>query len=107
MKGRGKREIPKKIRRPVVSFGTIPTCEKPGATPPGIEPGSPSWEASGLTTKPPGPQVLQAAHEAVEDLKGKLCGEKEEYVAKGSGWMLASVDCLELRISRLYSLCEK
>ncbi|KAJ8866800.1 hypothetical protein PR048_032661, partial [Dryococelus australis] len=30
--------------------GTIPTCENPGVTPPGIEPGLPWWEASSLTT---------------------------------------------------------
>ncbi|KAJ8866568.1 hypothetical protein PR048_032427 [Dryococelus australis] len=32
---------------------TIPTCENPGVSLPGIEPGSPSWDASGLTTSPP------------------------------------------------------
>ncbi|KAJ8888357.1 hypothetical protein PR048_007847 [Dryococelus australis] len=36
-------------RRPSASSGTIPTCENPGVTRPGIEPGSPWWEASGLT----------------------------------------------------------
>ncbi|KAJ8895258.1 hypothetical protein PR048_000583 [Dryococelus australis] len=41
MQGRGKREIPEKIRRPAASSGTIPTCENPGVTRPGIEPGSP------------------------------------------------------------------
>ncbi|KAJ8871258.1 hypothetical protein PR048_027564 [Dryococelus australis] len=40
--GGGKREIPEKTRRPEASCGTIPTCENPRATPPGIEPGSPS-----------------------------------------------------------------
>ncbi|KAJ8866586.1 hypothetical protein PR048_032445 [Dryococelus australis] len=35
--------------------GTIPTCENPGATLPGIEPGSPMWEAGVLTTTPPRP----------------------------------------------------
>ncbi|KAJ8885869.1 hypothetical protein PR048_012075 [Dryococelus australis] len=43
------------------SSGTIPTCENPGAAPPGIEPGLPQWEASSLTTKPPWPP-----HSAVE-----------------------------------------
>ncbi|KAJ8896691.1 hypothetical protein PR048_002036 [Dryococelus australis] len=28
---------------------------------------------------------------------------REEYMVKGSGWMLVSIDCLELPISRLYS----
>ncbi|KAJ8891478.1 hypothetical protein PR048_004006 [Dryococelus australis] len=35
-----------------------PTCESPGATPPGIETGSPRWEASSLTTTPPRPPEL-------------------------------------------------
>ncbi|KAJ8871643.1 hypothetical protein PR048_027970 [Dryococelus australis] len=55
MRGWGKREIPEKTRRPATSSGTIPTCENPGATPPGIEPGSPRWEASSLATTPPRP----------------------------------------------------
>ncbi|KAJ8867542.1 hypothetical protein PR048_031344 [Dryococelus australis] len=41
MKGRGKREIPEKTRRPTALSGTIPTCKNP-VTQPGIEPGS-SW----------------------------------------------------------------
>ncbi|KAJ8893087.1 hypothetical protein PR048_005670 [Dryococelus australis] len=47
MKGQGKREIPEKTRRPTASSRTIPTCENP-VTRPGIEPGSPLWEASVL-----------------------------------------------------------
>ncbi|KAJ8875315.1 hypothetical protein PR048_023210 [Dryococelus australis] len=31
----GKREIPEKTRRRASSSGAIPTCENPGATPPG------------------------------------------------------------------------
>ncbi|KAJ8895276.1 hypothetical protein PR048_000601 [Dryococelus australis] len=50
MQGRGKREFPEKIRRPAVSSGTILTYENPEAVPPGIEPGSPSWEAAALDT---------------------------------------------------------
>ncbi|KAJ8870616.1 hypothetical protein PR048_029639 [Dryococelus australis] len=49
MKGRGKREIPEKTHRPAASPCTIPTCEHPRATPPGIEPGSPMREASSLS----------------------------------------------------------
>ncbi|KAJ8882999.1 hypothetical protein PR048_014838 [Dryococelus australis] len=49
---RGKREIPKKTRRPAASSGTIPTCGNP-VTRQGIEPGSPWWEASSLTAHPP------------------------------------------------------
>ncbi|KAJ8888930.1 hypothetical protein PR048_008424 [Dryococelus australis] len=41
---KGHAHIPEKTRRPVASFGTIPTYENPGATPPGIEPGQPRWE---------------------------------------------------------------
>ncbi|KAJ8877768.1 hypothetical protein PR048_022223 [Dryococelus australis] len=44
--------ISEKTRRPASSC-TIPTCENPEATPPGIDPGSPRWEASSLTTPPP------------------------------------------------------
>ncbi|KAJ8867654.1 hypothetical protein PR048_031457 [Dryococelus australis] len=46
----GKREIPEETRRPAASSDTIPTCELPG-----IEPVSPGWEASSLTTTPPWP----------------------------------------------------
>ncbi|KAJ8876828.1 hypothetical protein PR048_021275 [Dryococelus australis] len=41
IKGRGKREIPEKTRRPTASPGTIPNMRKSGVTQPGIEPGSP------------------------------------------------------------------
>ncbi|KAJ8876874.1 hypothetical protein PR048_021322 [Dryococelus australis] len=46
--------IPEKTRRPTASSGTIPTCEGP-VTLPGIEPGSPWWEASELSARPPRP----------------------------------------------------
>ncbi|KAJ8897662.1 hypothetical protein PR048_003011 [Dryococelus australis] len=39
MKGLGKREIPEKNHRPAASSSTIPTCENPGVSQPGIEPG--------------------------------------------------------------------
>ncbi|KAJ8889773.1 hypothetical protein PR048_009276 [Dryococelus australis] len=54
VQGRGNRDIPEKTRRPTASSGTIPTCENP-VTQPGIEPGSPWWEASVLITQPPRP----------------------------------------------------
>ncbi|KAJ8876546.1 hypothetical protein PR048_020991 [Dryococelus australis] len=41
----GKREISEKTRRTAASSGTFTTRENPGTTPPGIESGSPSWEA--------------------------------------------------------------
>ncbi|KAJ8878812.1 hypothetical protein PR048_019398 [Dryococelus australis] len=50
----GKWEIPKKTLRPTVLSGTIPTCEHPVARLV-IEPGSPWWEASSLTTQPSWP----------------------------------------------------
>ncbi|KAJ8881071.1 hypothetical protein PR048_017544 [Dryococelus australis] len=53
IQGRGKWETSEKTRIPEASSSTIPTGENPGATPPGIEPGSPPWEASSLTTTPP------------------------------------------------------
>ncbi|KAJ8882438.1 hypothetical protein PR048_014246 [Dryococelus australis] len=40
---------PEKTRRPAASSGTSPTCENPGATSPGNEPGSSTWEAINLT----------------------------------------------------------
>ncbi|KAJ8870913.1 hypothetical protein PR048_027214 [Dryococelus australis] len=45
MQERGKRDIPEKTHRPGATFGTIPSCENPGATPPPLashqrEPGS-------------------------------------------------------------------
>ncbi|KAJ8897912.1 hypothetical protein PR048_003269 [Dryococelus australis] len=54
------REIPEKTRLPVASSGTIPTCENPGVTRLGIEPGSPWWDASSLTTQPPRPVMYPA-----------------------------------------------
>ncbi|KAJ8875642.1 hypothetical protein PR048_023538 [Dryococelus australis] len=48
----------RKTRRPTASSGTIPTCENP-VTRAGIEPGSPWWEASRLTTQPPRPHVAK------------------------------------------------
>ncbi|KAJ8875096.1 hypothetical protein PR048_022987 [Dryococelus australis] len=52
--GGGKREITKKTRGLTASSGTIPTCENP-VTRPGIESGSPWWEASRLTAQPTWP----------------------------------------------------
>ncbi|KAJ8898185.1 hypothetical protein PR048_003545 [Dryococelus australis] len=49
---------PRKTRRPVASSGTTPTCENPGEVSLRIEPGSPGWEASILSTKPPRPRGL-------------------------------------------------
>ncbi|KAJ8866487.1 hypothetical protein PR048_032330 [Dryococelus australis] len=48
--GRGKREIPEKTCRTAAS-------SNPGATPPEIEPVSPMWEVSSLTTTPPRPRT--------------------------------------------------
>ncbi|KAJ8888932.1 hypothetical protein PR048_008426 [Dryococelus australis] len=54
MEWRGKREIPE-------ANGTIPTCEIP-VTRPGIELGSPWWQANRLTSQPPWPLTLLASH---------------------------------------------
>ncbi|KAJ8865748.1 hypothetical protein PR048_033269 [Dryococelus australis] len=56
--GGGKREIPEKTRRPTASSGTISNFENPVAQP-GIEPGSPWWEASVLTAQLPWPPVAK------------------------------------------------
>ncbi|KAJ8881513.1 hypothetical protein PR048_017995 [Dryococelus australis] len=53
IQGWGKQKITEKTCQPATSSGTIVTCENSEATPPGIEPGSPWWEISRLTTKPP------------------------------------------------------
>ncbi|KAJ8895194.1 hypothetical protein PR048_000519 [Dryococelus australis] len=45
-------------RRQAASSSTITTRENPGVNPPGIEPGSPCWEASALATAPPLPLTL-------------------------------------------------
>ncbi|KAJ8868945.1 hypothetical protein PR048_030486 [Dryococelus australis] len=51
--GGGNGEIPEKTRRPATSSGTIPTCENPGATLPGLESGEPTWKTSSLIATPP------------------------------------------------------
>ncbi|KAJ8871268.1 hypothetical protein PR048_027576 [Dryococelus australis] len=51
----GEAGIPEKTCRHVASSSTIPTCENPGAGPPGIGPGSSWWEASALATAPQPP----------------------------------------------------
>ncbi|KAJ8891851.1 hypothetical protein PR048_004405 [Dryococelus australis] len=75
MKGRGKREIPEKTRRPAASSATIPTCGNPLVTRPGIEPGSSWWDASGLNGQPPRPLHLRdnALHSCVLNCSMKLC----------------------------------
>ncbi|KAJ8889765.1 hypothetical protein PR048_009268 [Dryococelus australis] len=46
----GKRRDAEKSRRPVASSSTIPTCEDPGVTRPGIEPGS-LWSDEALDVR--------------------------------------------------------
>ncbi|KAJ8866843.1 hypothetical protein PR048_032704 [Dryococelus australis] len=79
-KGRGKWEIPEKTRRPTASSGTIPTCVNP-VTRPGIEPGSPWWEASVLIAQPPWPLM---SWKFVGKVKGKV-GEKS-YLGTGAAF---------------------
>ncbi|KAJ8898463.1 hypothetical protein PR048_003823 [Dryococelus australis] len=50
VQGRGRREYPEKARQQAASSSTIPKCEDPGVSPPGIELGSP-W-ASALKEAP-------------------------------------------------------
>ncbi|KAJ8867460.1 hypothetical protein PR048_031262 [Dryococelus australis] len=92
MKGRGKREIPEKTRRRTASSGTIPTCENP-ATRPGIESGSPWWEASELTARPDYPLllVLRAAvargQEAQEESRDSTVLPRTEDEADRPRWL--------------------
>ncbi|KAJ8883437.1 hypothetical protein PR048_015280 [Dryococelus australis] len=53
--GGGENGRSRENRRPAAWAGVIPTCENPGVTRPGIEPDSPWWEASILTSHPPRP----------------------------------------------------
>ncbi|KAJ8871224.1 hypothetical protein PR048_027530 [Dryococelus australis] len=57
LRGWGKLEIPEKTQLPAASSGTIPTCENPGATPLGIDPGSLRWEVRSLTATSPWPLI--------------------------------------------------
>ncbi|KAJ8875212.1 hypothetical protein PR048_023107 [Dryococelus australis] len=66
MRGWGKRKIPEKTSLLVASSGTIPTCEKPRVSRPGIEPGSPWWESSRLTTQLP--RLLKVASFGVSEI---------------------------------------
>ncbi|KAJ8890127.1 hypothetical protein PR048_009634 [Dryococelus australis] len=59
MQGQVERENPENTRQPAASSSTIITCENPGATSPGIESGSPWWEAVTLAATLPRP--LEAA----------------------------------------------
>ncbi|KAJ8893480.1 hypothetical protein PR048_006078 [Dryococelus australis] len=70
IKGRWKREIPEKTRRPEALSGTIPKCENPGVTRPGIEP-SPWWEASRLITQPPRPRPIEYAASLLASHQGE------------------------------------
>ncbi|KAJ8891440.1 hypothetical protein PR048_003968 [Dryococelus australis] len=75
MKGRGKREIPEKTCQLAASFGTVPTCENPGVTRPGVEPGSPRWLGEG------GEQSNHSATTAPQHVKGNFLFR----VARGHG----------------------
>ncbi|KAJ8878093.1 hypothetical protein PR048_022560 [Dryococelus australis] len=65
---RGKRDIHEKTRRSEVSSGTIPTCEDPGASLPGIEPVS----SSSLSTTPLRPPRTNSNHPSVGLLNSEL-----------------------------------
>ncbi|KAJ8888552.1 hypothetical protein PR048_008043 [Dryococelus australis] len=71
----GKREISEKTRRPASSCGMIPTYENPGATRPGIEPGSSQEEASCLTAQTRGTRLKRnvvTLSNANKDLNSQL-----------------------------------
>ncbi|KAJ8891807.1 hypothetical protein PR048_004361 [Dryococelus australis] len=66
--GGGKREIPEETCTP----GTILTCENHGATPLGIEPGSPWWEAISLVARR-SPTIMETLTSvALNLLRGEL-----------------------------------
>ncbi|KAJ8878304.1 hypothetical protein PR048_018881 [Dryococelus australis] len=85
-----KRNIPEKSRWPATSSGTIATCEGP-VTRPGIEPGSPWWEAGRLIAQPLSPQLTPALYlvDTHRCFEGPLWVKRGEYGAapecKGGG----------------------
>ncbi|KAJ8892343.1 hypothetical protein PR048_004923 [Dryococelus australis] len=84
---RGEREIPEKTHRPAALSGTIPTYEIPGVTRLGVEPGSPWWEASRLTTQPRRPH-----HELISARTGLSLNQScVESILGGVSRWLASV----------------
>ncbi|KAJ8866538.1 hypothetical protein PR048_032397 [Dryococelus australis] len=58
--------------------GTIPTCENQGATPLGIEPDSPWWEASGLTTTPMAAPLVCTTRRNILQVELSRASEKAE-----------------------------
>ncbi|KAJ8889325.1 hypothetical protein PR048_008824, partial [Dryococelus australis] len=97
MKGRGKREIPENTRRPTASSGTIPTCENP-VNRPGIEPGSPWWEASVLIAQPPWPPIALekiSAHDVLHE-------NSENSQRLWNTFSVVAYSCRNVVISRLY-----
>ncbi|KAJ8876744.1 hypothetical protein PR048_021191 [Dryococelus australis] len=81
---RKEREIPENIRRPAAGSCTIPTCENPVATPPGIEPCSRSWEASSLTTAPARPRKEFKIVESGSPSRGKKARSRRDQRLKSS-----------------------
>ncbi|KAJ8878980.1 hypothetical protein PR048_019586 [Dryococelus australis] len=81
----GEREIPEKTCRPAASSGTIPTSENPGAARPGMEPGSPWWEANSLTAQPPHAcTVYRNDHSGLQVIAVVQGTELDRYRAIGS-----------------------
>ncbi|KAJ8873931.1 hypothetical protein PR048_024768 [Dryococelus australis] len=72
MKGRGNGRSPRKP-------GTFPTWENPGVARPGINPGSPLWEASRLTAHPPQPLLLIGASDIPNDVGSKRVVERTPF----------------------------
>ncbi|KAJ8885809.1 hypothetical protein PR048_012012 [Dryococelus australis] len=92
MKGRGKRDIPEKTRRPTSSSGTTSTCESP-VTRPEIEPSSPWWETSVPIAQPPWPQHVQG----LADCSWRIVrGRGRQYIRMGQ-WRLGAPSCSKCR----------
>ncbi|KAJ8888598.1 hypothetical protein PR048_008090 [Dryococelus australis] len=71
---REQREIPEKTPRPATSFSKIPTCENPGMTPPGIEPGSPrcAQGSSHWSESEEGRVILNGGNSADDARRGRV-----------------------------------
>ncbi|KAJ8870219.1 hypothetical protein PR048_029236 [Dryococelus australis] len=90
-KSGGERETPEKTILPAASSGTIPTCENPEVPRPGIEPGSPRWEAGSLTAQPPLPLICLEAILLVR-VRGDQRGRPSNRCSIGQ-WMETPVSC--------------
>ncbi|KAJ8888958.1 hypothetical protein PR048_008452 [Dryococelus australis] len=77
---------PEKTRRPAASYGTVLKCENPGASPPGIEPGSPGHHAS-IEGDSRGGSIFDRFRILLQSMLFSLCGRTIVIVA--SKWLAA------------------